>query len=97
MSDTWISLGEATAKVINSIAEKRTMTNTLTSQLYDAWEAEKFDPALAHAAAIEITRLREKIHEANTLFETPEMGTEKWVAALDQWQISVIDVLEAVP
>lgn len=28
MSDTWISLGDATAKVINSIAEKRTMTRS---------------------------------------------------------------------
>ena len=73
------------------------MTNTLAEQLYAAWEAEKFDPSIAHAAAVEIARLREKIHEANTLFETPEMGTEKWVTELDQWQSSVTDVLEAVP
>ena len=53
------------------------MTNTLAEQLYAAWEAEHFAPSIAHAAAVEIARLREKIHEANTLFETPEMGTEK--------------------
>lgn len=54
MSDTWISLGDATAKVINSIAEKRTMTNasikTYADQLSDILM--KIEDAKVEAASL---------------------------------------------